>query len=245
MRIAVAGGIGTVGRFVASRLEHSGHDVVVLSRSRGVDVVTGSGLDLTGVDCVVDVLNVSTLSASTSRRFFGSTTRTLLAAARSAGVGHHLVLSIVGVDRAPYGYYAGKAEQERLVRQGPIPWTIQRTTQFFEFAEQRAVSLGPVVLLPKMRSQPVAADTVAERVVELVSTGPSGDVPDLAGPEAVRMAGVLSVALEARSDGRMVTEFAMPGKMGRMLRDGTLLPGPEAILRGPSVREWAQTAVSG
>src|SRR5690606_28447067 len=100
----------------------------------------------------------------------------------AAGVGHHVALSIVGVDRAPYGYYAGKALQERLVTEGEVPWTILCATQFHEFAGQiyGQVKLGPIVVVPVMRSQPVAAREVAERLVELATDAPAGRVPDLA-----------------------------------------------------------------
>ncbi|MFC6258469.1 SDR family oxidoreductase, partial [Kocuria oceani] len=159
MRIAVAGGTGVVGRHVVETARGRGHEVVVLARSQGVDLSTGAGLDLAGVQAVVDVTSIRTTSGRSATRFFTEVTRHLLAAERAAGVGHHLVLSIVGLDDAPYGYYAGKAAQERLVQAGEVPWTLLRATQFHEFAGQvhERMRLGPVALVPAMRSQPIAA----------------------------------------------------------------------------------------
>src|SRR5690606_34015377 len=108
-----------------------GHDILVLSRSEGVDLVSGSGVDLTDVDAVIDA---SGPSGGDSRLFFEAATNTLLSAGAAAGVKHHVALSIVGAAKHPHGYYAGKALQEQLVERGRVPWTVVRTTQFFEFA---------------------------------------------------------------------------------------------------------------
>jgi uncharacterized protein YbjT (DUF2867 family) len=232
MRIAIAGGTGTVGRHVVDVAREHGHDAVVLSRSTGVDLAAGTGLGraLAGVGAVVDVTSVVTTSARVSRGFFTAVTGNLLAAGEDAGVGHHLALSIVGVDRAPHGYYAGKAAQEELVAAGRVPWTLLRATQFHEFAAQlhgRAV-VGPLHVVPVVRAQPVAAREVAQRLVELAERGPAGRVPDLAGPEVLGMAG--AVRAWARATGRRgpVLAVPLPGRFGRALRDGTLLPGPGA-----------------
>ncbi|MEU3473853.1 NAD(P)H-binding protein [Rhodococcus sp. NPDC006774] len=138
MKLAVAGGTGTVGVHVVEVARQRGHEVVVLSRSAGVDLVSGSGLSdaLAGVDAVVDVASTQTISAKESMSFFAAVTRNLLTAEGAAGVGHHVALSIVGIDRAPHSYYAGKVEQERIIRAGTVPWTILRATQFHEFAGQ-------------------------------------------------------------------------------------------------------------
>ncbi|NEK86506.1 SDR family oxidoreductase [Blastococcus saxobsidens] len=232
MRIAVAGGTGTVGRHVVDVAGEHGHEVRVLSRSSGVDLVAGTGLDalLDGVDAVVDVVSVMTQSEQASVRFFGSVAANLLAAGARVGVGHHVALSIVGSDRAPVGYYAGKAVQEELVTTGPVPWTLLRATQFHEFAAQlhgrlRFGSLHPV---PVMRSQPVAAREVAGRLVALAETGPGGRVPDLAGPEVLRMADMVRDYARASGRGGLVLPVPLQGRLGRAFRDGTLLAGPGA-----------------
>lgn len=232
MRIAVAGGTGTVGHHVVAVAEEHGHEVVVLSRSRGVDLVAGTGLDavLHGVDAVVDVASVMTQSSEEAVAFFRAVTTNLLAAEARVGVGHHVALSIVGIDGAPVGHYAGKVAQEELVTAGPVPWTLLRATQFHEFAGQLhgQLGFGPVHAIPVMRSQPVAAREVAERLVALAEAGPSGRVADLGGPEILRMTDMARSYARATGRGGVVLPVLLPGRLGRAFRDGTLLPGPEA-----------------
>jgi len=232
MRIAVAGGTGTVGHHVVAVAEEHGHGVVVLSRSRGVDLVAGTGLDevLEGVDAVVDVASVMTQSGEEAVRFFRAVTTNLLAAEARVGVGHHVALSIVGIDGAPVGHYAGKVVQEELVTEGPVPWTLLRATQFHEFAGQLHGQLrfGPFRPVPVMRSQPVAAREVAERLVALVEAGPAGRVRDLAGPEVLRMTSMVRSYARATGRGGVVVPVPVPGKLGRAFRDGSLTPGSDA-----------------
>ncbi len=236
MRIAVAGGTGTVGAHAVQFAERAGHEALVLSRARGVDLFSGDGLDLTGVDAVIDASGPSARLSSTE--FFGSVTRHLLRAEQEAGVAHHIALSIVGAANAPFGYYAGKALQERLVVEGAVPWSILRATQFFEFAERNVKQLGRVILAPSMRSQPLAAASVGEMLVEVASGGPCGVLPDLAGPEEMRIADVARAVAQARGESRRVIEIPLPGGFGRALRDGSILPAPDANLVGPTLREW-------
>lgn len=240
MRMAVAGGTGVVGRHVVELARDRGHEVTVLARSRGVDLTTGAGLDLAGVDTVIDVSSVQTLSAVEATRFFTAVTRTLLAAGQAAGVGHHLVLSIVGTDAAPYGYYAGKLAQEHLVAGSPVPWTILRATQFHEFAAQLLTRMrrGPVALVPVMRSQPVAAREVAARLVDLAESGPAGRVADLAGPRAEHMVDLVRRWARATGTRARVLALPLPGGLGRAMRDGTLLPGEGALLGIQTFDDW-------
>ncbi|WP_336658570.1 SDR family oxidoreductase [Leucobacter sp. USHLN153] len=242
MRIAVAGGTGTVGRLTVDVARELGHEVRVLSRATGVDLVSGSGLDLSGVAAVIDASGTTTTSAPRARAFFSATSRHLLDAGGRAGVGHHVVLSIVGSDRAPHGMYAGKAEQEAVVRASSVPWTVLRTTQFHEFAEQMIdrMRIGPFVGVPNMRSQPVAARTVAERLVSLAVGEPAGVAPALAGPREERMVDLVRRVLSHRGDRARALEVPLPGGFGRALRDGTILPRdpdhPE--IAGPSFADW-------
>lgn len=238
MRIAIAGGTGVVGSRVVRLAEEAGHETLVLSRSRGVDLAAGSGLDLRGVDAVVDASGPATTSAAKSRTFFEAVTRGLLRAEADAGVAHHIALSIVGAAGIARGYYAGKALQEQVIAASGRPWTILRTTQFFEFAEQNAMALGPWRILPRMRSRPLAAETVAERLLEIAEGPPLGNAPDLAGPDEIAMAELLREILRARGERPRVLEVPLPGGFGRALRDGSILPGPEAEIRGPSAAEW-------
>jgi uncharacterized protein YbjT (DUF2867 family) len=248
MRIAVAGGTGTVGRHVVEVARGRGHDVLVLSRSTGVDLVAGTGLDdvLDGVDAVVDVTSVMSQSGKESVRFFRAVSTHLLAAEARAGVGHHLALSIVGIDRAPVGYYAGKAVQEELVTGGPVPWTLLRATQFHEFAAQlhAQLALGPLHPVPVMRSQPVAAREVAERLVALAEAGPAGRVADLAGPEVLRMSDMVRRYARATGRGGVVVPVPLPGRLGKAFRDGTLVACPEADRGVQTFTRWL-TEVSG
>lgn len=245
MRIAIAGGTGTVGAHAVRLAEEAGHEAIVLSRGSGMDLVSGRGLDLTGVDAVIDASGASTTSASKAIDFFEAVTATLHRAEREAGIGHHVALSIVGAAAAPHGYYAGKAAQERAVAAGPVPWTILRATQFFEFAEQVAVPLAAWRIVPAMRSQPVAAASVAARLVRLAEQGPAGDAPELAGPREMRIAELLRAVSAARGRPTRVVELPLPGGFGRALRDGAVLPGPDAQLDAVTVEEWLGESVRG
>jgi uncharacterized protein YbjT (DUF2867 family) len=246
MRIAVAGGTGAVGRHVVEAARERGHEAVVLSRSQGVDLVSREGVveAVRAADAVVDVASVQTRDSTASEQFFGSVTRGLLDAERRESVGHHVVLSIVGIDAAPEGYYAGKVLQERLVVEGRVPWTILRATQFHEFAQQihGAVTVGPVTLVPRMRSQPVAAREVAERLVALVEAGPSGRVADLGGPQEKRMVDMVRAYARRAGMRGPVVQVPLPGAFGRAMRDGSLLTGPGADRGRQTFDEWLASA---
>jgi uncharacterized protein YbjT (DUF2867 family) len=246
MRIAVAGGTGAVGRHVVEAARERGHEAVVLSRSQGVDLVSREGVveAVRAADAVVDVASVQTRDSMASEAFFGAVTRGLLDAERRESVGHHVVLSIVGIDAAPEGYYAGKVLQERLVVEGRVPWTILRATQFHEFAQQihGAVTVGPVTLVPRMRSQPVAAREVAERLVELVEAGPSGRVADLGGPQEKRMVDMVRDYARRTGSRGPVVQVPLPGAFGRAMRDGSLLTGPGADRGRQTFDEWLASA---
>lgn len=242
MKIAIAGGTGTVGRHVVDAAHDRGHETVVLTRSSGIDLVTGTGAAkaLEGVDTVVDATSVSTQSAAAATQFFRAVTTNLLQAEQDAGVGHHVALSIVGVDRAPHGYYAGKALQEELVTHGQVPWTLLRTTQFHEFAAQvlGQVRLGPLNLVPTMRTRPVAAREVGERLVELAEKGPAGRTRDLGGPEVLRLVDMVRDYARATGRGGAVLSVPLPGAFGKAVRDGTILPGPDADRGHLTFTQW-------
>jgi uncharacterized protein YbjT (DUF2867 family) len=228
MRIAVAGGTGAVGRHVVEVARERGHEVVVLARSQGVDLTTGVGVAdrLADVGAVVDTTSVATQRRAAAEAFFGGVTRTLLAGESEAGVGHHVALSIVGIDDVDTGYYAGKRLQERTLAEGAVPWSVLRATQFHEFAEQALdfVRIGPFSLVPRMLSQPVAAREVAQALVDLVESGPAGRVPDLAGPERLQMVDLARRVSRARGLGRRVLPVRMPGAAGGAMRTGALIP---------------------
>lgn len=227
MRVAVAGGTGLVGSHTVAALERAGHEAVVLARSRGVDLTTGEGLAaaLDGVAGVVDASNVLTLRRRAATAFFTATSKHLSEAGRAGGVGHHVVLSIVGVDRVPMGYYQGKVVQEQVVRSGPVPFTVLRATQFHEFPGQLLSRVrGPLAVLPRMRVQPVAAREVGVRLAELVVGEPLGDAPELAGPEVHDVASLARRVLQAQGSARRVLPVRFPGQVGRAMARGALLP---------------------
>lgn len=241
--LAVAGATGVVGRHVAEVARERGHEVVSLTRADGVDLTTGAGLAerLTGVDAVIDVTGTTAQKKEESEAFFGGVTRHLVAAEGAAGVGHHVALSIVGIDDVPSGYYAGKRLQEKVLVEGGQPWSVLRATQFHEFAEQVLgfVTVGPVSVVPRMTSQPIAAREVGEALVALAEAGPSGRVPDLGGPEVLAMQDLARQVSRVRGLGRRVVAVPVPGAAGRGMRDGSLtLPDGVGVRGRQTFAEW-------
>jgi uncharacterized protein YbjT (DUF2867 family) len=227
-RVAVAGATGVQGRALVEILRARGCAVVAMSRATGVDLADGRGLDdaLAGVDTVVDVSGRGTTRAGPSVDYFGRATTNLLAAERRHGVGHHVVLSIVGIDRVGSGYYAGKCLQERLTLAGSVPFTILRTTQFHEFAEQMLgrTRAGRLAIVPTMVIQPIAAREVAQRLADLVHSGPSGRVPDMAGPRRHTLLGMTRKICHATGERVLLIPAGIPGRGGRLMAHGGLLP---------------------
>jgi len=244
MRIAVAGGTGAVGRHVVNAVRAAGHEPVVLSRSTGVDVLSGDGLAaaLAGASSVIDVSSGSGTSTKDSVHFFGTATRNLLAAERDAGVSHHVALSVIGAAKVNANYYAGKAVQEQLLMAEAGCWSLLRTTQFHEFAAQLVQHgrVGPLQIVPTMRSQPIAASEVAAELVEIALGDPRGLVPDLAGPQEERMAELVKRYLVATGRSRPVLRISLPGPWGRSMRDGSLLPAPRTRLTGQTFAQWLE-----
>jgi uncharacterized protein YbjT (DUF2867 family) len=236
MRIAIAGGTGMVGRRITEVAEERGHETVVLSRRRGVDVLTGGGLRgaLAGVDVVIDALNIATQSARKATEFFTATSRNLLEAEERSGVGHHIVLSIVGIDAADAAYYAGKLAQERLVEASTQPHTIARAAQFHEFAGQiiAQTTFGPLTLAPRMLSRPVAAREVGEHLVDIAEDGPAGRAADLVGPEEITLAAMIRRQYAHDGVSRRVLELRLPGTYWRGLASGALRGDPRAARIG-------------
>ncbi|MET7683465.1 NAD(P)H-binding protein [Streptomyces sp. NPDC005423] len=241
MRVAVAGGTGLVGRLVVEELTAAGREPVVLARSRGVDLLTGAGADtaLAGVDTVIDVSNTTTMSGRKSVAFFERAGRTLLDAGARAGVRHHLALSIVGIDRVGLGYYQGKLRQEELVKAGPTPWTVLRATQFHEFAQQTLDRMpGPLAVVPRMRTRPVAAREVAQCLVRLASAPAQGMAPELAGPRAEQLTDMVRRLLRARGERRLLLPLTLPGATGRAMTGDGLLPAGAGPWGGQTFEEW-------
>lgn len=243
----MAGGTGVVGRHVVDALRAGGHDAVVLARSTGVDVASGAGLDETIAGCqvVIDVSNVAALGRSASEKFFRAATTNLIDAGVRAGVEHLVVLSIVGCDRVGLGYYWGKRLQEEIALGGALPASVLRATQFHEFPAQlvdRAPG-GPVMPVPRMRSQPIAAREAAQALVEIAAGKPAGMAGDIAGPEVHEMPDLVRLVLRARGSRRVVIRARMPGATGRALAGGGLLPEGNYRHGRQTFAEWlaAQT----
>ena len=230
MRIAVAGGTGLIGRMVVEEIQARGHEPVVISRSRGVDLVAGTGLAeaLKGVDAVIDVSNKNTMNREQATAFFTTVTRNLLRA-----TGAHVVgLSIVGVDRVKVGYYQGKLAAEQLLLAEPGRATVLRATQFHEFAEQSlGRAFGPFLPVPKMRSQPVAAREVAAELVRVAEGPARGMAPEMAGPQVLAMPDMVREVARVRGVRKLLIPLPLPGPASAMAKDG-LLPlsdGPRGV----------------
>lgn len=247
MHIAVAGGTGLVGRLVVEAVRASGDTPVVLARSTGVDLMSGVGLDeaLVDAEVVIDVTNLDTTSGKKAIRFFETATRTLHDAEARLGVSHHIVLSIVGAAGINWGYYNGKSRQEELALAGPVPATVLRATQFHEFASQLIDRPGPVVLVPKMLSQPIAAREVAAALVEIAREKPAGIAPELAGPEQLQMPDLVRRLLRARNSHRPTLSLRLPGAAGKAMATGGLLPSTDGPRGRQTFDQWLADARAG
>ena len=242
MRIVVAGGTGVLGRQVVAAVRRRGHEAVALSRSTGADVLTGQGLDaaLDGAAAVVDATSTPASRAAAAVRFFERATANLLAAEARAGVGHHVLVSIVGIERVRFGYYAGKLAQERAVLAGPVPASVLRATQFHEFAGQTLARsrVGPVALVPVAPFQPVAAAEVGEALADLALGAPAGRVADVAGPEVLGSVDVARRTAAALGPRVRVVPVRLPGATGRALAAGALRPDGPAVLGTTTFAQW-------
>jgi uncharacterized protein YbjT (DUF2867 family) len=245
--VAVAGGTGLLGQHLITLLRQADTEPVTLARSQGVDVTTGAGLDaaLAGAEVVIDVSNVATLSKKRAVTFFTVGSTRLLEAGARAGVRHHLALSIVGIDRVGFGYYAGKLAQEQVIAGGALPWTVLRATQFHEFADQLLIrSPGPLVVVPRARVQPVAAREVAARLVELALGPAVGRAPEMAGPQVHELADLVRQVVRARGQRRLVVPVRIPG--GGAVRGGLLPTADSGYTRGTQTFEdWLRSAGPG
>jgi uncharacterized protein YbjT (DUF2867 family) len=237
MKIAIAGGTGQAGTQAARVARERGHEVIVLSRSHGTDLVSGADVPaaLDGVDAVIDASGVRTGGDPVA--FHNAVTRTLA----SAKPPHLVVLSIVNCDRASeYPLYLGKLAQERAAQESGIPFTIARTTQFHEFAAQvwRMGARGPLHFSPRMRTQPVAVREVGVHLVDLAEATPVGRASDLAGPQEESLVEMVRGYARASGAGRFVIPINLGGAFGRAQRDGSLLPGDDALHGTETFDEW-------
>lgn len=256
MEVAVIGGTGVLGRLVARTLLEGGDRVRLVSRNapadgsaaaalvaagarhRAADLRSGEGLAtaLDGVEAVVDAAN----DQRGDEQVIVEGTSRLLAAEAAAGVGHHVAVSIVGIERVPLGYYRAKLEQERVVADSPVPWSLLRATQFHQLLDQAFTASSRLRVLPggSARVQPIDPAIVAARLAEAVHAGPSGRLPQLGGPR-VQTLSELAQAWRAAHGRRLpVVPLPLPPRLGRALRGGGLT-APEAAAEGPDFAQWA------
>jgi uncharacterized protein YbjT (DUF2867 family) len=243
MKIAVIGGTGLIGTKLVNNLRQRGQEVVAASPSTGVNTFTGEGLAeaLKGAQVVVDVANAPSWEDKAVMEFFQTAGRNLLAAERAAGVRHHVALSIVGADRLPAsGYLRAKVAQENLIRASGTPFTIVRSTQFFEFAKGivQSATEGQTVRLSPALFQPIAADDVAAALTDVALAEPLNGTIEIAGPEPIRMEEFARRFLSASRDPRKVTADVHAHYFGAELNDQSLTPGDKARLGQTSYADW-------
>jgi uncharacterized protein YbjT (DUF2867 family) len=249
MKIVVIGGTGLIGSKLVEKLRKDGHEPVAAAPDTGVNTITGEGLAeaLEGAQVVVDLANAPAWEDAAVMDFFQTSCRNVLAAETAAGVGHHVTLSVVGSDRlTDSGYMRAKVAQENLVKAGPIPYTIVRATQFFEFIGRIADSGtdGNTVRLSPALVQPEAADDVASTLADVAVGAPLNDTVELAGPEAFPLDEVARRFLSASNDPRQVTADVHARYFGVELDDRSLTPGDDARIAPTRFEDWLSQSAS-
>ncbi len=243
MKIVVIGGSGLIGKKLVNNLRQRGHEVVAASPSSGVNTLTGEGLAeaLTGAQVVVDVANSPSFEDKAVLEFFQTSGRNLLAAEAAAGVRHHVALSVVGTDRLPAsGYLRAKMAQENLIKASKIPYTILRSTQFFEFVGSIAQSAteGQTVRLSPALVQPVVSDDVAAALADVAVEEPMNGTVELAGPEPMRLDEIVRRLLSAKGDARKVVTDVHARYFGTELNDQSLTPGDNPRIGPTRFENW-------
>ncbi|MFE2161829.1 SDR family oxidoreductase [Streptomyces lydicus] len=240
MKIAVIGGTGLIGSQVVKDLNAAGHEAVPHSKSTGIDVISGEGLDeaVAGADVLVNLTNSPTFDEA-SAAFFQASMDNLLAAGRKSGIRHFVILSIVGVDRVPeLDYYRAKALQENILAAGPIPYSIVRATQFMEFMDAVLswTADSDTVRLPATPIQPIASKDVAAAVAEVAAGAPLGGIRNIAGPEVFTLDELGRITLAHRSDGRTVVTDPTAGMFAAV--KGDVLTDTDARLAPTRYTDW-------
>jgi len=243
MKIVVIGGTGLIGSKLVTKLSALGHEAVAAAPNTGVNTLTGEGLAevLKMAQVVVDVSNSPSFADAAVLEFFQTSTRNLLSYEAAAGVGHHVALSIVGSERLPNsGYMRAKVAQEKLIKEGPIPYTIVHATQFFEFAKRIAdeATVDNSVRLPPVLFQPMAAEDVASALCRVAITAALNGALEIAGPESFRFDDFIRQRLAALNDRREVIADPNAKYFGTELSERSLVPDDGAQLGETRFEDW-------
>jgi uncharacterized protein YbjT (DUF2867 family) len=242
MKIAVIGGTGLIGSKAVAILRKGGHEVIAASPKSGINTLTGEGLKeaMAGTRVVIDLANSPSFEDKAVLEFFETSGRNLLAAEAAAGAGHHVALSIVGIDRTDNGYFRAKVAQEKLIKGSGIPYTIIRSAQFLEFLGGIANSStdGNKVRLPPILFQPIAADDVAAIVADVALAAPRNGIVEIAGPERAPFNEIIARYLKAIGDPREAVSDPEAGYWGGRVEEHSLVPLGEARLGRIGFDEW-------
>ena len=249
MKIVVIGGTGLIGTKLVKKLRERGDEALPASPSSGVNSVTGEGLAeaLAGAQVVVDVSNSPSWEDKAVLEFFETSTRNLLAAEAAAGVGHHVALSVVGTERLlQSGFFRAKIEQERLIKASKIPYTIVRSTQFFEFVDGIAQSAtdGQTIRLSTAHIQPIVSDDVAAALAEVTLGTPVNGMIEIAGPERLGLDELVRRFLRAKQDTRQVVTDVHAQYFGIDVNDQSLTPGDNPRIGATRFEDWLSRSVA-
>ena len=249
MKIVVIGGSGLIGSKLVTKLREHGHEAVAASPNSGVNTLTGEGLAevLRGASVVVDVSNSPSWEDAAVMNFFETSTRNLLTNEASAGVKHHVALSVVGTNRlSESGYFRAKIAQENLIKNGAIPYSIIHATQFFEFVKQLAdISFdGKKVRVPDALFQPMAADDVASAVGRIAVGKPINGTVEIGGPQEFRIDDLVRQRLTSLNDPREVVSDPNTLYSGARITERTLVPDSGAQLGKTSFADWLNSSAS-
>ncbi len=249
MKIVVVGGSGLIGSKVVAKLDADGHEAVNASPNTGVNSLTGEGLAdaLAGAEVLVDVSNSPSFDAEPALSFFQTATGNLLAAEATAGVRHHVALSVVGTDRlSESGYMRAKQVQEALIEASSIPYSILHATQFFEFVMAIAndATEGNTVRVAPVLVQPMAAEDVASAVAQVAVGEPRNGMVEIGGPEQFRLDELIRRSLQARDDAREVVADDSARYFGAALSERTLVPDEGALLGPTHYKDWLPGAIA-
>ena len=243
MKIVVIGGTGFIGSNLVNRLRMPGHTVIAAAPSTGVDAITGEGLDeaMKGADVVVDVSNAPSSEDKVAMKFFQTATANLINAGNRAHVKHHVALSVVGADRLPdSGYYRAKVAMEEIIKRSGVPYSILRSTQFYDFVGGIVLSgtKDGHVYVPTALFQPISSDEVVEALADVIVGRPLNGTAEVAGPAPMKMSDFVAYFLDATDDPRIIMPDKHARYFGAELTDESLVPGKDARLGSLKFTDW-------